>query len=69
MGSIMSAISDDIDDYVHLCRKYGEPVQYSHGSADCYGDHCRELRNRRDAELRAKIVGSQRQDTVPFIPS
>lgn len=50
MGSIMSAISDDIDMYLFLCNRYGESPQYSHGSEDCYGDHASALRARLDAE-------------------
>lgn len=42
----MSAIRDDIETYEHLCKKYGETVQYSHGSPDCYGKHADELKER-----------------------
>lgn len=44
MGSIMSAIADDIDHYEWLCTRFGEKTQYSHGSADCYGSHAEELK-------------------------
>jgi hypothetical protein len=45
MGSI---IYDDISEYEALCRKYNEAVQYSRGSADCYGPHGAALKKRRD---------------------
>jgi hypothetical protein len=46
MGSIMSAISDDIDTYEALCAKYGEQVQHDHHGPDCYGKHAIELKAR-----------------------
>lgn len=54
MGSLMSAISDDIDTYEHLCERYGEAVQYSHGSANCYGEHCEELKWKLQQDKRAE---------------
>jgi predicted HicB family RNase H-like nuclease len=54
MGSIMSAISDDIDTYEHLCGRYGEKVQYSHGSANPYGEHCEELKWKVEQDRRAE---------------
>lgn len=51
MGSILSKISDDIDEYVALCKHFGEPVQRSptSGNPDCYGKHADVLKARRDA--------------------
>lgn len=50
MGSIMSAISDDIDTYEGLCQQYGEKVQYTHGGPDCYGSHAADLKKRQAGE-------------------
>jgi hypothetical protein len=50
MGSIMSAISDDIDTYEALCEKYGEKVQHDHHGPDCYGKHATELKARNAKE-------------------
>jgi hypothetical protein len=44
MGCSFSAISDDIDEYVFLCKQYGEKVQYSSSSPDCYGKHAAFLK-------------------------
>jgi hypothetical protein len=50
MGSILSAISYDIDDYERRCKNYDETIQYTHGSPDCYGLHADwlEARERQD---------------------
>lgn len=57
MGSITSAVSDDIDEYEALCRRYGEEVRYASAAGgstpDCYGSHAEELKRRRAAELEA----------------
>jgi hypothetical protein len=52
MGSIMSAISDDIQEYRDLCDRYGERIQHSHGSPDCYGEHAKQLKARLDEDRR-----------------
>lgn len=57
MGSILSAIVDDIEEYRYLCARFNEPVQYSRTAQgipveDCYGshmDHLRELRQKLEA--------------------
>ena len=63
MGCILNAIDDDIEDYEILCEKFGDKVQYktgesynfgcgwssTHSSPDCYGKHCRKLKERNDA--------------------
>lgn len=52
MGNIISAIHDDIDEYIWLCKKYGEKVQYKPGQGeDCYGEHARALKKRRADEF------------------
>lgn len=56
MGSIMSAIRDDIEEYEALCERYGERPQYSYGSADCYGEHAKELKKRAEADEPARRV-------------
>ncbi len=55
MGSIISAIYDDINEYESLCRKYGEEVRtsfdrYGIATPDCYSEHADELRKRRNEE-------------------
>ncbi len=60
MGSIMSAISDDIDDYLRRCAKYGETVQQSKTSQgismpDCYGKHSDALETRERNEYQAEL--------------
>jgi hypothetical protein len=50
MSNSITAINDDIDRYVALCKRYNEKVQYTHGSPDCYGEHAKQLRERRRAE-------------------
>lgn len=49
MGSINSAISDDMDDYKDLCKKFNEKPQYTpdhYGNMllDCYGSHAEKLK-------------------------
>jgi hypothetical protein len=61
MGSIMSAISDDIDEYVRLCEKYNEKVQYSSGSADCYGEHARKLKERNRSEIKSWDIPAKKK--------
>lgn len=75
MGSIMSAISDDIDEYEALCEKYNEKIRYSVGGPDCYGEHARLLKERQRREWEneratreaARIAALPLQDDVPFI--
>lgn len=55
MGSILSAIRDDMDRYEYLCEKYGEEPQYTKDSRGipllaCYGEHAAELEERARAE-------------------
>ncbi len=55
MGSIISAIHDDIEDYQWLCQKYGEkvvttPDRYGNQLPDCYGPHAKSLEERERAE-------------------
>lgn len=57
MGSVMSAIRDDEAEYEALCARYGEPVQWRNGGADCYGKHADNLRARRDEADRNQREG------------
>jgi hypothetical protein len=55
MGSIMSAIRDDIDEYEALCEKYGEEVQRKPTVQgimlpDAYGEHADALKFRSRVE-------------------
>ena len=59
MGSIISAIHDDIEDYEFLCKHFGEEVQRkatANGSVlpDCYGTHSKELEDRLREEQKNK---------------
>lgn len=56
MGSILSAISDDIDEYLSLCRQYNENVISNNGSPDCYGEHAKSLKKRYRDEIEASRV-------------
>lgn len=51
MGSIMSAIRDDINEYLRLCKLYNEEARYTFSGPDCYGKHAKELEERRKKEL------------------
>lgn len=62
MGSIMSAIRDDIAEYEALCKHYGEEVQYKHSSPDCYGKHADALKERWGAEREAAAGPQTRFD-------
>ncbi len=46
VGSIISAIKDDIEEYERLCRIFDEEVRYKQGAPDCYGEHARALYER-----------------------
>ena len=53
MGSLMSAIADDIRWYVDLCQKHNEKVQYTkddYGNdlPNCYGSHAKKLEAKDD---------------------
>lgn len=57
MGSIISAIDDDINHYYYLCEKYNEkPVMLNDSKhfyePDCYGKHAKELELRLREELK-----------------
>jgi adenylate cyclase class IV len=55
MTDIISAICDDIDNYVSLCAKYGHKVRSSeNGSPDCYGAHAKKLERREKGEVEKK---------------
>jgi hypothetical protein len=55
MGSLMSAIRDDIQEYVSLCNLYGHEVRYrkdayGNSTEDCYGSHSEQLHKRKEQE-------------------
>lgn len=55
MGSIISAINDDIKEYEYLCKKFNEkpqssPDAYGNMLLDCYGKHAMELKERNRLE-------------------
>lgn len=63
MGSIISAIHDDIEEYQALCRRYNEPVvstftAQGHLLPDPYGEHANALKKRRDDEYNSSKKGS-----------
>lgn len=56
MSSLLDKISEDIDAYLDLCRKYKEAPVYSEPSSprhcsmpDCYGTHAKQLQKREAA--------------------
>jgi hypothetical protein len=57
MGSIISAIRDDIAEYEKLCADYAEPIHMDErGVPDCYGRHATELKER--ARKRASLFAA-----------
>jgi len=57
MTDIISAIADDMDEYVSLCEKYGHKVRRDeNGNPDCYGVHAKKL-ERREKEGEDKKKG------------
>ena len=57
MGDMLSAIHDDMDEYVELCKRFGEKVIYcDYNKPDCYGLHARRL-GRRAEEIDKKARG------------
>jgi hypothetical protein len=55
MGSINSAIDNDMDDYLYLCKKFNEKPQYSldaygNNLLDCYGKHATDLKKRNEIQ-------------------
>jgi len=47
MSDSRKAIAEDTDEYLELCRRYGEkPITASHGELDIYGDHANNLKKR-----------------------
>ena len=53
MTDIFSRISDDIDEYLDLCKEFHEQPKYrptAQGTQlpDCYGEHADQLKSRRD---------------------
>ena len=73
MGSIMSAIRDDIEEYEALCSKYGEGIQYSpSGSAACYSDHAARLKFRSRVEWKMSQGWSRKRaeaDSACYLPN
>lgn len=55
MGDILSAISDDMGDYVELCRYFNVDVVYKDGHPDCYSEHAKELAERYEDENKRKL--------------
>lgn len=57
MSNILSAIYDDIEEYVFLCRKYGEKPVCDLPGPNPYCQHARELkeRNRKEYEAASKL--------------
>lgn len=55
MGDIMKKVSEDIDEYVKLCRYFSEEIKYSrdyygHMIEDCYGNHAKKLADKKKQE-------------------
>ena len=43
MSDILSAISDDIDSYVALCKRFNEEPERDKSGLDPYGDHAKKI--------------------------
>lgn len=55
MSDLISAVCDDMDEYVSLCEKYGHKVRYdSNDNPDCYGVHAGKLERREQDEEESK---------------
>ena len=72
MGSILSAIDDDMEEYRALCKHFGESVQsskdaYGNWLPDCYGEHAKSLKKRRQEEFKAKK--EMKKEYPPAIPT
>lgn len=61
MGSILSAISDDIDDYLWLCEHFGEKPECDGWGPDPYGKHAKRLEAWRDLERKLGFDGMRQQ--------
>ncbi len=67
MGSIISAIHDDMEDYERLCERYGEkphvkPDVRGIPLLDCYGAHASKLKERERLEWETDRQRQQLQD-------
>lgn len=51
MSDLISAIHDDMSEYVRLCQAFGQDIKYdSNGNPDCYSVHARKLERRAERE-------------------
>lgn len=50
MGDLESAVKEDEDDYINLCKKYNEDVRYEYGKIEWWGNHADSLKIRRYEE-------------------
>lgn len=50
MSNIISAINDDIDEYIYLCEKYNEKPETDKSGINPYCFHARQLKQRRNKE-------------------
>lgn len=62
MGSLISAIADDEDEYDALCKKYGEKRQ---GSP--YSVHAHQLKERASREYRAEREAQFKAEQAPIL--
>lgn len=70
MGDVLSATSDDMQDYSFLCKRYGEepqskPDAWGNSTLDCYGKHARGLKQR----LREERDSTRAMKKPPLSPS
>lgn len=63
MGSILSAISDDINEYRWLCQHFREKVQHERGvyGPDCYGPHAKLLERRYARQREVGEIAERRE--------
>ena len=72
MSDSISACRDAEDEYIALCREFGEQVIYKNGCADFTSDHARELEARAGgkvtfAGLQAQQLQKMKEKSMPTL--
>lgn len=65
MGSILSAIRDDEEDYEHLCKKYGEKIDYD----GVYSVHHKWLEARNENKTTLSLEEYRKQTQIKNLKS
>lgn len=64
---ILKTIEDDIDDYVALCKRYGEEIEFSLQLPACYGEHSKKLEKRYEEEIKKEVLVNLVSNIKPTI--